>query len=53
MSEKTVVHKQEYGLSLKTDFLQISIIVFTSRKKLGTKKIPFSADKNLVSTSRK
>ena len=40
MSEKFKqigIYKQEYGSSLKIDFLLVSIIVSTSRKKLGIK----------------
>ena len=43
---KNGVYYQEYDLYLKIDFPWISIIVFTSRKKLGIKKILFLVDKN-------
>ena len=42
---------QEYGSSLKIDFLLISLIVSTNRKKTRNKTILFPEDKKLVSTS--
>ena len=50
--KKIGVHLQEYGLSLKFDFPQISVIFSISRKKTWNKKTLFPVDKKLVFTRR-